>query len=385
MSTTLNKRIVSIDVLRGIVMVLMALDHTRDYFTNFKFSPTDLEHASTAMFLTRWITHFCAPVFIFLSGSSALLSLQKGKSKNEAALFLLKRGLWLILLEVTVVRFGWLFNLDYNFVFVQVIWAIGWSMVCLSALIYLPLRWLTALSLLVICSHNLLDGIHSEQFGANAIWWDLLHEQNGVKIGGSTFFVAYPVIPWIAVMSLGYCFGKILLFEERKRNKLLYQIGLGAIALFIALRFLDIYGDPLHWQVQDTWEKSVLSFINCEKYPPSLLYLLMTLGPAVTLLPLLEKARGAIGKFFMVYGKVPMFYYILHLYLIHGMALAVGLLNGIPASNFTSGFNNPAEDWGYGLPGVYLAWCIAILILYFPCRWFVKVKERRKDWWLGYL
>ena len=385
MSLTVTKRIVSVDVLRGIVMVLMALDHTRDYFSNFAFSPTDLEHASTAMFLTRWITHYCAPVFIFLSGSSAFLSLQKGKTKKEASLFLLKRGVWLILLELTIVRFGWMFNVDYQVVIVQVIWAIGWSMVFLSMFIFLPLRLLAVLSLLVIFGHNMLDGIHGQQFGSNAIWWYLVHEQNGGQIAGSNYFVAYPLVPWIAVMALGYCFGKLLLIEEGRRNVLLYQLGLGAILLFVVLRWGNFYGDPRDWQPQAAWWRSVLSFIDCEKYPPSLLYLLMTLGPAIAVMPLLEKTRGFFSRFFQVYGKVPMFYYILHLYLIHAMAMALGLIKGFPFTYFTHGFFDPAPNWGYGLPGVYLAWVIAILLLYFPCRWFVRIKRERKDWWLGYL
>jgi uncharacterized membrane protein len=386
MQSAVNKRITSIDILRGIVMVLMALDHTRDFFSNFQHAPTDLEHTNTAMFFTRWITHFCAPVFIFLSGSSAFLSMRKGKTKGQAALFLLSRGIWLIILEMTFVRFGWLFNLNYQLVVAQVIWAIGWSMVCLSLLIFLPLPLLAIISLFIIGTHNFfLDGIAASQFSDNKLWWYLLHEQNGATVGNTMFFVAYPLIPWIAVMSLGYCFGKILLLEERRRNTYLYGIGLIAILLFIILRYNNLYGNPGNWYAQGSLTKSIMAFLNCEKYPPSLLYLLMTLGPAIALMPVLEKARGMVADFFMVFGKVPMFYYLLHLYIIHGMAVLLGFLRGFSINSFTRGSFNLPEGWGYGLPGVYLAWALAIGLLYFPCRWFMRVKMRRKDWWLSYL
>lgn len=379
-------RIAAIDILRGIVMVLMALDHTRDFFSSARYSPTDIEQTNAFMFFTRWITHYCAPVFIFLSGTSAFLSLQRGKTRGQASLFLLKRGIWLILLELTLVRFGWLFNLEYTMIFVQVIWAIGWSMVFLSALLYLPLRWLAVLSLAIIAGHNLLDGIRAAQFGDNALWWNLLHEQDGGKIGNVRFFVAYPLVPWIAVMALGYCCGSIMRLEAPQRHRLLTRMGIGCMAAFVVLRLLNLYGDPTPWQEQDTLTKTILSFLNVEKYPPSLLYLLMTLGPALVALPLLERVKAAaIARFFTVFGKVPMFYYLIHIYTIHGLALLLGLAMGFPLSQFTNGFFGGESDWGFGLGGVYLAWAIVIALLYLPCRWFMQVKARRKDWWLGYL
>jgi uncharacterized membrane protein len=380
-----NSRIRSVDILRGIVMVIMALDHTRDFFSNFTHNPTDLEYTTTGMFFTRWITHYCAPVFIFLAGTSAYLSLSKKNDKNSAALFLLKRGIWLIILEITIVRFGWMFNLDYAHVVMQVIWAIGWSMIFLAGLIYLPFYAILSIGLLMIFGHNALDGVQAETMGSGGFLWNVLHDPDIVKSGDNNFYVFYSLIPWIGVMATGYCFGKLL--QRPDRNKRLYITGISAIVLFIALRASNIYGDPYPWAVQETAVKTLLSFLNCNKYPPSLLYLCMTLGPAILLMPLLDKMDNAVGRFFKVFGAVPMFYYILHIYLIHGMALALGLMLGLPSNYFTdSGMMFTGRPgWGYGLPGVYLAWVIAVLLLYFPSRWFMKVKQQHKKWWLSYI
>lgn len=383
-----NTRIRSVDILRGVVMVIMALDHTRDYFTNFYGNPTDLSVASTSMFLTRWITHFCAPVFIFLAGTSAYLSLSKKQNKNAASMFLFKRGIWLLILEVTVVRFGWLYNVDYSFVVIQVIWAIGWCMVFLAALIRLPYKAILAVGLIMIFGHNLLDVIQANAASGTGILWYFIHQMGSVEYSeGNSIFIIYPLLPWIGVMATGYCFGKVLQQEETKRNRHLYFIGGASVLLFIILRATNIYGDPLPWAVQETPIRTILSFINCEKYPPSLLYLLMTIGPAIMLMPVLEKMSGAAGRFFTVYGRVPMFYYILHIYLIHAMALVYALMQGLPANYFTD--NNmifaPKQGWGYELPVVYLVWVMAVLLLYIPCRWFMLVKQNNKKWWLSYL
>lgn len=387
-NTTSGNRILSVDILRGIVMVIMALDHTRDYFSNFFGNPTDLTVVSSGMFLTRWITHYCAPIFIFLSGTSAYLSLAKKGDKKAASVFLLKRGLWLILLEVTLVRLGWLFNFDYSLVVFQVIWAIGWSMLFLSLLIHLPYKLLLGFSLLMIAGHNLLDVYTTTPDTPWGIAWFILHQGGGVPWGeGNTIFVIYPLIPWIGVMAAGYCFGKLLQQPAQQRDKLLYIIGGGAVLLFIVLRAMNSYGNPNQWQVQDTWFRTVLSFLDCTKYPPSLLYLLMTIGPAILLMLLLERVKGSVGKFFTVYGRVPMFYYILHIYLIHLMAVITATIVGAPLEYFTSNalIFAPKEGWGYDLPGVYLAWVVAVLLLYFPSRWFMKVKQQHKKWWLSYI
>jgi uncharacterized membrane protein len=387
MSATHSKRIISIDILRGIVMVIMALDHTRDFFTDFYHNPTDLQYAGTAMFFTRWITHFCAPVFVFLAGTSAYLSLSKGKTKKEAALFLLTRGIWLIILEMTIVRFGWMFNLDYTQVVVQVIWAIGWSMIFLAGLIWLPMPAILTIGLVIVAGHNLLDSIQARGFEEDAVWWHLLHEFGFLQFNGWGVMVIYPLIPWIGVMAVGYCFGTIFRNEEAVRNKWLYAIGIGAVVVFILLRLSNTYGDPHPWTTQPTWWRTVLSFINCEKYPPSLLYLLMTIGPAITALPLLEKANNSIGRFFTVYGRVPMFYYILHIYLIHAMAIAIAFVLNVPAHYFTDNDTlfSPKPGWGFSLPWVYAYWLLAIAILYLPCRWFMRLKANNKKWWLSYV
>lgn len=387
-ASTNTRRIASVDILRGIIMVIMALDHTRDYFTDFYNDPTDLAVASTPMFLTRWTTHFCAPVFIFLSGTSAFLSFSKGKTKKEAALFLLTRGIWLIILEFTLVKIGWQFNLDYSMMIVQVIWAIGCSMVFLSALIFLPMSVILSIGLIMIFGHNAFDNMHAAAFGDNSIWWNIAHEFGNVPIApGRSFLVIYPLVPWIGVMATGYCFGQILLKPETERIKWLYSIGLSAIVLFIALRYSNAYGDMRPWSPQGAWHRTILSYINCTKYPPSLLYLLMTIGPAIASMPILERMNNAVGRFFTVYGRVPLFYYLLHIYLIHSMAVIAGLFMHVPIDYFTDSdkFFGPKPNWGFSLVGVYMYWALAVLLLYFPCRWFMYLKMNHKKWWLSYL
>ncbi|XZF16000.1 DUF1624 domain-containing protein [Chitinophagaceae bacterium MMS25-I14] len=388
-TVTTTKRIASIDILRGIIMIIMALDHVRDFFSGFKaYDPLDLQHASTFMFFTRWITHFCAPVFVFLAGTSAFLSMRRGKTKKESSLFLLSRGVWLILLELTIVRFGWQFNLDYHMVFVQVIWAIGWSMIFLSLLIFLPMPAIAAIALVIIFGHNALDGIRPAAMGEAGPLWTVLHVHAPVPFGDHrTFMVLYPLVPWIGVMAAGYCFGNIMLLPEDRRNKLLYLVGFTCLALFFMLRAANVYGDPFPWEPQPTRGRTVLAFIKVNKYPPSLLYLLMTIGSAITVMPLLEKLNNGLGRFFTVYGRVPMFYYILHIYLIHGMALVAGVIMGFPSHIFTDNgaIFRPDNGWGFSLPVVYLYWLCTVLLLYYPCRWFMQLKARNKSWWLSYL
>lgn len=364
----------------------MALDHTRDYFSDYNYDPTDLQHATTFMFFTRWITHYCAPIFIFLSGCSAFLSFRKGKTKKETSLFLLTRGVWLLFLELTIVRLGWMFDMDFSFIVLQVIWAIGWSMIALAALVFLPRAAIMTFGLVLVFGHNVLDGITVTP--ENRLLWSFLHVQNRIPYGEhNMLLVAYPIIPWIGVMALGYCFGAVMVKPEAERNRWLYIIGSGAIALFIVLRGFNIYGDPRPWVHQGAWWRDLLSILNCTKYPPSLLYLLMTIGPGILTLPLLEKAKGRVAAFFMIYGKVPMFYYILHIYLIHTMAVLVALVVGVPIHYFVGGDSifSPKPSWGFSLPYVYMYWAIAVLLLYYPCRWFVKIKLSHKKWWLSYI
>lgn len=388
MADILHTRVRSVDILRGIVMVIMALDHTRDFFTDFYNNPTDLSVATTGMFLTRWITHFCAPVFVFLAGTSAFLSLSKKQDKKAASYFLFTRGIWLIVLEFTVVRFGWLFNLDYSQIIVQVIWAIGWSMIFLAALIHLPFKWILAIGLIMIFSHNTLDFVPVDTESGTGLFWYFLHQSGFIQYGdGNSVFVIYPLIPWIGVMATGYCFGRVLQYNPHKRDKMLYRIGGAGILLFIVLRATNLYGDPHPWTGQDSWFRTVLSFINCEKYPPSLLYLLMTLGPSIMLMPMLERLGAHAGRFFTVFGRVPLFYYVTHIYLIHIMAIAGTVILGLPLNYFTDTANMwiPKAGWGWDLPVVYAVWIAAVLLLYYPSRWFMRVKQQNKQWWLSYL
>ena len=378
--TTFSKRNLSIDILRGIVMLLMALDHSRFFFSDFKYDPTNLQYAGTALFLTRWITNFCAPVFVLLSGTSAFFSLKKTGSKKQASFKLLTRGIWLIFLEITLVRLGWTFDFNYSHIYLQVIWAIGCSMIALSALIFLPQQVILAIGLIMIFGHNALDGIHPPDNAILNTLWRLMHVSGPVTYGnGNTLFILYPLIPWIGIMAVGYCMGQLFMKEDKQQRNTLLLIGIFSVILFIALRSINLYGDPQSWQTQHIWRRTILSFINCTKYPPSLLFLLSTLGPAFILLPFLKKVKGGFANILLVYGRVPMFFYLLHIYLIHGMAVTAG--HFIPSNN-TAGLSSHT---GFSLPIVYTFWLTAILILYFPCRRFMKIKTNSKKWWLSYL
>jgi uncharacterized membrane protein len=382
-------RLDSVDLLRGLVMVIMALDHTRDFFHSGAaiFDPTDLSKTTPALFFTRWITHFCAPTFVFLAGTGAYLSLSRGRTKKDLSRFLWTRGLWLVVLEWTLVRFGVTFDLNYRSGgFVQVIWVTGWSMILLAALIHLPLRAVAAFGLTLIVGHNLLDRFHAADFGAWRWLWMILHEQGPVgSPPGFTMFVIYPFIPWVGVMAAGYAFGQLLRLEEKRRRKVLLRLGLGLTLAFVILRATNLYGDPRPWSVQPRGSLyTFLSFINCAKYPPSLLFLLMTLGPAIALLPLFERARGALARFLIVYGRVPLFYYLLHFYLLHILAVVFAIARyGKQASTFSALGLPPG--YGYPLWVVYLVWASAVLALYFPCRAWARLKQRRPSAWLSYL
>lgn len=387
-ATTAPRRVLSIDILRGIIMVIMALDHTRDFFSLLSYDPLDLSQTSPQMFLTRWITHYCAPVFVFLAGTSAFLSLDKHGSKKAASRFLFKRGLWFIVLELLIINLSWSFDVTYSHLFVQVLWAIGWSMMFLSAIIWLPAKYIAAIGLSMILLHNVLDPVQPEDLGKADWLWMMLHAGGSVSFGPvSGFFFAYPLVPWLGVMATGYAMGKVFRMDSRRRKKILVGTGLTCILVFVVLRYSNIYGDPSPWQIYGTWWQTCLSFINCTKYPPSLLYVLMTLGPAFLALALLEHSGNKLSQLFTVYGRVPMFYYILHVPLIHTLAIIVAAAHGSNVSRFTQSlfFAQPDPTWGFGLPVVYLIWAAVVLLLYFPCRWFMRLKARRKDWWLSYL
>jgi uncharacterized membrane protein len=369
-------RLVSIDVLRGFVIVLMALDHVRDYFTNAHFDALDLSQTNGPLFLTRWITHFCAPTFVFLAGISARLV------ASRLSRFLFTRGLWMIVLEITVVNFAWSFNLQYQAgLFLQVIWAIGVSMIVLAALVHLPMRAIAVFGIVVIAGHNLLDGIAPTQFGAWAPLWSVLHVRGPVPFG----IISYPLIPWIAVMALGYVAGSLFQLDPQTRQRRLVQAGLAALALFVVLRYTNLYGEPVHWSVQDTWLRTVLSFIDVRKYPPSLLYLLVTLGGATLLLAAFESARGRLVTILRTFGRVPLFFYVLHIALAHLAAGLIALAMGFGTSVLTNPFPLLPKTWGFDLPMVYVAWLAVLVALYPACKWYAEVKRRRTDWWLSYL
>lgn len=374
-------RIHSIDVLRGIVMVLMALDHVRDYFTIARFDPLDLSQTTPALFATRWITHFCAPVFMLLAGTSAYL-LGRKRSPADLSRFLVTRGLWLVVLEFTVVAFAWTFNFRYPFGFtLLVIWALGVSMVSLAALVYLPLRWIAVVGLLLIAGHNAFDGVRPESFGVWAPLWNVLH----VPILLPHALVQYPLIPWIGVMAAGYVLGTVYEMDRRPRRQYLVALGSGAIILFITLRAGNVYGDPLPWSPQASGLLSALSFVNTQKYPPSLLFLLMTLGPALILLAALEYARGTWATIVETFGRVPFLFYVAHIVLAHLAAGIVALATGHGLEILTNVFVFYPRDWGFGLPVVYVAWLFVVAALYPACRRFAEVKRRRRDGWLSYV
>jgi uncharacterized membrane protein len=395
-------RIVSLDVMRGLVMVIMALDHTRDFFTNLRFEPENLAQTYYTLFFTRWITHFCAPLFFFLAGTGAFFY---GRRRTPQALsrFLWTRGLWLIILEFTVIGTAWTFVFPRgNFL---VIWALGACMVLMAAIVRMPLRWVAAFSGVMILGHDLLDPVRPRQFGSLAWLWTILHVRGGALLPFHVQkFVLFPLIPWVGVMAAGYVFGSVYLLEKDRRRKLIAQIGLGLTVAFIVLRLTNLYGNPPvglggvsqgPWHIQPTVEETVILFFDVEKYPPSLQFLLMTLGPSLLLLAWLDKkldqkdGRRSISPALsplLTFGRVPMFFYILHLYLIHSLAVLVAVLSHQPVTwLLNGGFLGAPDGWGYNLPFVYLMWITVVVVLYFPCRWYEGVKQRRKDWWLSYI
>ena len=385
-----SKRIQSIDLLRGIVMIIMALDHVRDYFHRdaFLYQPADLSQTNVILFFTRWITHYCAPVFVFLAGISAYLYGNK-KTKKELSRYLFTRGLWLVFAELFIITLGWTFNPSYHFFNLQVIWAIGISMIVLSAMIYMSRRLILLTGILLIAAHNLLDTVHMP----GNIFWAFLHEPKDFVVGHFAFSIHYPVLPWIGIIAIGYYFGGLYTpgyNPEMRRIKLL-SVGIGAIAEFIFLRLSNFYGDANHWSEQKNAVFSVLSFLNVTKYPPSLLYTLMTIGPAMIFLALTEKPLNAITQKIAIFGRVPFFYYVLHIYLIHLFAMIGTFVSGYNWSDMilTDRVNRMPGLKGYGfdLPAIYILWIGLILVLFPCCKWFDQYKRSRQSayQWLSYL
>jgi uncharacterized membrane protein len=385
-------RIESIDVLRGLLMLLMAIDHTRDYFSNVAIDPNDPIHSWPALFFTRWITHLCAPGFILLAGTSVYLQRQR-KSARALTRTLILRGLWMIALEVTVVSFGWSFG--FGMPILQVIWVIGISMIVLAGLQWLPLPIIAAFGTIVIFGHDLLDHIHAENLGPWSDAWHIFHERGVLTF--DTHPVAlygYPIIPWVGVMALGYCFGWVAAKNPETRQRISNIAGTASLGLFALLRITRGYGDPgPGFAHLGTPGHTVMSFLSVQKYPPSLHYLLATLGVVLLLFASLDKVVVAsrlaqVRAFLNVYGRVPFFFYIVHIFVIHALALGVAIATNpnwrfwiTPDAVFTRHFNG----WGYSLPAVYLIWIFVVLALYPSCAWFSGLKDLRRRWWLAYL
>jgi uncharacterized membrane protein len=386
-------------------MVIMLLDHTRDFIHRSAingFDPTDLTLTSPALFFTRWVTHFCAPIFVFLAGTGAYLQLARGKTKSQLSWFLVTRGLWLIVLEFTVVRFAVIFSLNYSFVGVaQVIWAIGVSMIVLSALIYLPVWLVGAFGVAMIFTHNLLDHFHAARWqgpqspvpGFRSELFAVLHQPGPFPLlghfPGPVVVVMYPLLPWVGVMAAGYAFGAVYQMDAARRRRILIALGAASLALFVLLRATNFYGDPELWLVQKNAIFTLMSFLNVTKYPVSLLFLLMTLGTAFLFLALVEhRKRGWLSKALITFGSVPLFYYLLQWYTAHLMAVLFGLIAGQPVAfhfNAAQRFSGIPPDVGFNLWVVYVAWILGVVLLYPLCKWFADVKRRRRDWWLSYL
>ena len=388
-----TSRIQSIDFLRGCAMVAMAIDHTRDYFSRLPFEPEDLQRTWAALFATRWITHFCAPLFFFLAGTGAYLY---GRRHTPAELrrFLWSRGLWLMVLEFTLVGFAWTFIAPWGFF--GVIFCLGFSMVLLSQIVRLPLRWIAVAGAAVVALHDLLDGIRPARFGSLAWLWSILHVKGGIVIFGFHKFVLFPIVPWFAVMMLGYAFGALL--ERPDRRRWMVRLGLAMTAAFIVLRATNLYGNPPalpggvtpgDWAPQPTVEKSVILFLDTEKYPPSIQFLFMTMGPSLLVLSLLDGRRlTGLARPIVLFGRVPLFFYVAHLYLIHVLAVVVAALCGQPVGWLLHGAfwkHDIPPGYGHDLPFVYAIWALTLILLYFPCRWFADLKSRRRSPWLSYL
>jgi len=390
-----TERIGSLDFLRGLVMIIMALDHVRMYFGagTWYAEPTNLATTTPLLFFTRWITHFCAPVFVFLAGTSAFLYGIKKADSRKTAWFLFTRGLWLIAVELVIVNFAWTFDSTYSFLILQVIWAIGISLVVLSALVFLPNGWILAIGMLLVFGHNLLDSVTVQGTSAWNVIWYILHQPHSIFIDSTHLVnVVYPVLPWVGLMALGYGFGQVYRqeFPAAQRRRWLSSIGTCATLLFIFLRAFNLYGEPHEWQTQDSTMYSLMSFLNTTKYPPSLHFLLMTMGPALMFLAWIETTGGRLAKPVIVFGKVPFFFYVIHLYLIHALAMLMLVSQGhdwrafiLSARGITSG---TLSSYGLGLEAVYGIWVMIVLLLYPLCSWYQKVRESHPSrHWLRYL
>jgi len=393
-----SSRLTAIDALRGAVIVLMTLDHTRDFFHAgaMAFSPEDLTRTTPILFLSRWITHVCAPVFLFTAGVGAFLRLQRpGSTRSQLSRFLWTRGLWLVLVELTVMRLAMNFSFDARYpVLLLVLWALGISMVALALLVHLPHRMLAVLSLAVIALHNILDGIQASQLGVLAGLWNVLHQSGVFVVGGVPVVVGYPVVPWVAVMAAGFGAGPIFLLAPEARRRVVLRWGTILIVGFVVLRAVNLYGDPVPWSGQPSAALTVISFFRTTKYPPSLAFLLMTMGPALLALAYLDRRGSRTSNPLVVLGRVPLFYYVVHFWTLHVLASLFAWLRYGTASlaflfNPLPSMGGPRDlfpaDFGYPLWVVYAVWIGVVALLYPLCRWFAGFKARRRDWWLSYV
>jgi len=394
---TESHRVTAVDALRGLVMIIMALDHTREFFHAgaMHFSAEDLARTTPLVFLTRWVTHVCAPVFFVTAGMGAGLHLARGASRAALSWYLLTRGLWLIAVELVVMRLAMNFTFDLRYpVFLIILWALGWSMVTLAGLIHLPASIVGLVGLVIMVGHNTLDGVPASAFGRLAWLWQVLHQPGLITIGPFSALAGYPVLPWAGVMALGFWAAGLYTWTPERRARALRTFGLAAIAGFVVLRFSNGYGDPAPWSAQPSPVMTVVSFLNTTKYPPSLIFILMTLGPAALLLTWLERAMPGVRHPFVVFGRVPFAYYVVHFWLLHLAAtLAAFLRYGAATWRFV--WHPPPSmggaremfpaDLGYPLWLVYIAWFLLVTSLYPACRWLAEVKARRRGWWLSYL
>lgn len=397
LSATTLKRIDSIDVLRGIVMVIMAIDHLRDFVhvQAFTDDPLNLSTTTPVLYFTRWITHLCAPTFVFLSGLSIYLQSIR-KTKAELSSFLFKRGIWLIFVEICLITLAFTFNPSYDFILLQVIWAIGISMIVLGFLSRLPYKLVLAIGLVIVLGHNVLDIWEAEPGFKAGFWWDLLHHGTFAIypiVGDHVIAILYPFVPWLGLMILGYCFGIFFTdkFTSVERQKILWKFGLSLLSFFVVLRLINVYGDPHPWSVQSSGFYTFLSFINVHKYPPSLAYMSVMIGIAILALAFLENIHNKITNLFRVFGRTAFFYYILHFYFVHLIATLLYFYKGHTLDDATKGlqkvpflFVTPGE--GYELSFVYLLWILLIAGLYPLCKWYDSYKTAHKEkWWLSYL
>ncbi len=416
-STSGARRLDSIDLLRGLIIVLMALDHVRDYWHHDSLvardlaaglgpiNPVNLDETNGWLFLTRWVTHFCAPTFVFLAGTGAFLYCSRGRTTAQLAWFLLSRGLWLMVADLTLSRLGWAFSLwspDEHGVWFfggGIIWVIGAAMVLQAGLVFLPTSAVAAFGVAVLAYHNLLDDTSASDLHLPPWLWGILHDPRGGEIlPGVRFATGYGLLPCLGIMTAGYGLGALYLLEPSVRRRQLLGLGLMVTTVFVVLRFSNLYGDPPSpdpslpgpWSAREPWYFTVFSFLNCQKYPMSSLYTLMTLGPSILLLGLFEGARGPLASFLITFGRVPLFFYLLHVPVIHGLAVGLDYLRFGSSPMATDGCwivasSQPPPDYGVSLPVTYLVWALIVLLLYPPCRWFAGVKQRYRWVWLSYL